>query len=208
MNYEKLKRLAILIGVIIIVILIATNCEKKEDLETQQQSFKEHQDVPTTTPFDISEVEEDGIARDYTNPTDEEEEEAYALYGKNGCYFDEKGLHIKHYEAATETLRTQLILEEYDFVKTIPLPDEKKVEYYEYEENAFRIFLKKISKKEMEDYLKKIKETYKYTVTITETGVMYKAVSEEGHRVTVSYNNSNEKGLFDFRIAKPQEETM
>ncbi len=207
MNYEKLKRLAILIGVIIVVILIASNCEMKDDLKTQQQNFKEHQDVPTDVPFDISEVEEDGIARDYTNPTEEEEEEAYIIYGKDGCYFDEKGLHIKHQDA-TETLRTNLILEDYEFLKTIPMPDIKKVEYFEYEDNVFRIFLKNVSLKETEAYLKELKEDYKYPITITESNVMYKAVCELGHRVTVSHNNSSEKAVFEFRIAKPQEETM
>lgn len=207
MNYEKLKRLAILIGVLIVIILLATNCEKKEDLGVGQESIKEHQDVSTETPFDFSEVEDDGIARDYTNPTQEEEMEAYSIYGKDGCYFDEKGLHIKP-ASGNEILRTQLLLEDFAFINTIPLPDEKKVEYYEYEENAFRIFLKNISEKEMESYLKKVKETYKYTVTITESNVIYKAVCSEGHRVTVSYNSSAEKATFDFKIADPQPETM
>lgn len=207
MNYEKLKRLAILIVVILFIILVVTNCDKKEDLETQHQTFKEHQDVPTEVPFDISEVEEDGIARDYTNPTEEEEEEAYIIYGKDGCYFDEKGLHIKH-EDATETLRTHLILDDYEFLKTIPIPDSKKIEYFEYEDDVFRIFLKNVSLKETEAYLKELKKDYKYPITITEANVMYKAVCELGHRVTVSHNNSSEKALFEFKIAQPQEETM
>lgn len=207
MNYEKLKRLAILIGVLIVIILIATNCEKKVDLEAEKESIKEHQDVSTETPFDISEVEEEGIARDYTNPTAEEEQEAYIIYGKDGCYFDEKGLHIKNTNGK-ETLRTQLLLEDFAFINTIPMPDSKKVDYYEYEDNVFRIFLKNVSEKETESYLKKIKEIYKYPVTITETEVIYKADCSDGHRVTVSFNASAERATFNFKIADLQPETM
>lgn len=207
MNYEKLKRLASLIIVLIFIIFIASNCERKVSSDEEQQNLKEHQDVSTETPFDISEVEEDGIARDYTNPTEEEEEEAYIIYGKDGCYFDEKGLHIK-LENGKEILRTQLVLEDFEFLKTIPMPDEKKIEYFEYEVNMLRIFLKNISEKENESYLKKIKEIYKYPVTITEATAIYKADSAEGHRVTVFYNIPTQKAMYNFKIFEPYSDTM
>jgi hypothetical protein len=207
MNYEKLKRLAILIIVLLLVILVVTNCDKKEDLGAAQENLKEHQDVPTEVPFDISEVEEDGIARDYTNPTEEEEEEAYIIYGKDGCYFDEKGLHIKGYDSNV-ILRTQLLLDDFEFIKTIPLPGDKKIDYFEYEENKLRVYLKNMSEKEFEKYLKEIKDIYKYPVTITEPNVVYKADCTDGHRVSASYSTSSEKATFEFKIAQPQEETM
>ena len=202
MNYEKLKRMAILIVAILLVVLIATNCEMKEDYEKQINDGKEQQNISTEVPFDVTQIEDDNMVRDYTNPTEEEEMEAYKRYGKDGCYFDEKGLHIKN-EDGSQILVTQLLLEDNEFLKTLPDIDVNKIDYFEYENNAVIVYFRKMTKKEFESYLKAIKKDYKYPVTIKETNVEYKADCAEGHRVTVSYNEGTEKAAFKFKRYHP-----
>lgn len=200
MNYQKLKRLAILICLAIVLILIISHCEIEEKGPSEQE-IEQQQNVSTNdVAFDISSVEDDRFIRDYTNPTDDEKAAAYERYGQNGdkCYFDENGLNVLREDSNEYVLITNKMMEDHKRFQAIVRPPEDKIDYFEYAEEYLKVYLRNVSLKETESHLKDVKKEYDYELPIVETKVIYKGVNEHGDRVTVTYDSMNSKALFNY----------
>lgn len=200
MNVQKLKRLAILICVALVLILIISHCEIEEKGPSEEE-IEQQQNISTNeVAFDISSVEDDRFIRDYTNPTEKEEKAAYERYGQGAdkCYFDENGLNVLKENSNEYILITNKIMEDNKRFKSIARPPEDKIDYFEYANAYLKVFLRNVSLKETESYLKDVKKEYDYELPIVETKVIYKGANEHGDRVTVTYDSTNSKALFNF----------
>ena len=80
--------------------------------------------------------------------------------------------------------------------RMLPYPGPKKMEIQADTEESFRVYVKKYSKEKQEDYFEKCKEAG-FTTDVKQEGPQYRAYTEEGYRLQVSFSDYDHEMTID-----------
>lgn len=177
---KKLKILAIFLTVLLILILILVNIIKSN-------AGKQNEEKQTVSEYIKSENYR--MAKDYLNPTSDEIAKLYSTYGHDNVQVVEEGIIIKpdDYSPYEKRLYTD-VWPETELTNKIIEPKIGKINLIEVAETYVTIKIKKVTEKEIKEYISEIKNEYTVKEKTDDKQIMFSARNDDDILATVEFD--------------------
>lgn len=179
-NIKKLKIIAIFLIILLITILFLVNIIKNNTGNQKEEK---------QTMYEYIKSENYRMVKDYLNPTSEEIAKLYSTYGRDNVQIVEEGIIIKpdDYSPYEERLFTD-VWPERELTNKIKKPESGKINLIEVAETYVIIKVKKISEKEVKEYISEIKDEYTIKEKNEDKQILYSARNTDDVLVTVKFD--------------------
>lgn len=200
MGKNKLVRLSRFLLFLLILVFIFAFFIWPKLVQKDKLGEKGEEGISTNTPFKASDYDNGKMVQDYSNPTDEERWAVNQKYGVGYSYFDEEGLHLVNIADVYAYEEDRLITDkwpEHEYTNAVLKPD-LEIREIVVAETYLEIHVKDVSKKDLEKYIKQVKDEYKNEVASVIPNTLYRAYNDDDVLLSVMWKE--EQGVIEYRF--------